>query len=227
MISQALGRLRVRTTAAEQLEDLLSEPGTSPPRSSTNPLNISTSSPVDNVTIIASPTYAPKITKREQKRYGNNLFGSGNLRDDIHPRIARGIGRSTSPNAGSDTSTIPRTLRTKFKFLRPGSPEADSSGISTSTPSPNVLTDHESFSTSQTAFLDSSPGASTETWLSHMFQPNAPKHVSLALEEVIRGIEEETQEARIDDDIVFLRSPVVDQRQVTVNNGNYLVSYDQ
>jgi len=223
MISQALGRLRVKTTATEQLDDLLSESGIPPRQSSTNPLD---SSPVDNLTVNFSPTHAFRVTKREQKRYSNSLFGSGKPRDDVHPRIVGGIGHSASSNTGSDNRTISRTLRTKFKFLRPGSPEADSSGISAPA-SPNVLTDHESFSTSQTAFLDSSPNASTETRLSHTFQPDALKRASLALEKATREIEEEVQEARADDDIVLLCSPVINQRQVIVNSGDHLVSYDQ
>jgi hypothetical protein len=199
MISQALGRLRVRTTDTEQLDDLLSESDTPPRRPSTNPLDTSAPSPMNNVTASVLPAHAPKITKREQKRYGNNLFGSGTLREDDHPRIVRGVGRSASLNAGSDTSTISRTLRTKFKLLRPGSPEADPPDTPAPA-SPNLLTDHESFPTSQTAFLEPSPNVSTET------------------------LEEEAQEARVDDDVVLLRSPVVDQPQVTVDIGNYLVS---
>lgn len=218
MISQALGRLRVGTTATEQLDDLLFESGISPRRSSTNPPDTPISSPVDNVTANVSPTYTPKITKREQKRYNNNLFGSGKLRDDVHPRFVRGTGRSASSNAGSDTSTISRTLRTKFRFLRPGFPEADSSDISAPA-SPNVLIERESFSTPQTTLPDSSSNVLTET------QPDALKRPSLALEEVIREIEEETQEARVYDDIVLLRSPVVDQSQVT--DGDHLVSCDR
>lgn len=218
MISQALGRLRVGTTATEQLDDLLFESGISPRRSSTNPPDTPISSPVDNVTANVSPTYTPKITKREQKRYSNNLFGSGKLKDDVHPRFVRGTGRSASSNAGSDTSTISRTLRTKFRFLRPGFPEADSSDISAPA-SPNVLIERESFSTPQTTLPDSSSNVLTET------QPDALKRPSLALEEVIREIEEETQEARVYDDIVLLRSPVVDQPQVT--DGDHLVSCDR
>lgn len=218
MISQALGRLRVGTTATEQLDDLLFESGISPRRSSTNPPDTPISSPVDNVTANVSPTYTPKVTKREQKRYSNNLFGSGKLKDDVHPRFVRGTGRSASSNAGSDTSTISRTLRTKFRFLRPGFPEADSSDISAPA-SPNVLIERESFSTPQTTLPDSSSNVLTET------QPDALKRPSLALEEVIREIEEETQEARVYDDIVLLRSPVVDQPQVT--DGDHLVSCDR
>ena len=132
-------------------------------------------------------------------------------------------GRSTLSNAGSDASTISRTLRTKNNFLRPGSPEeADSSGISAPS-SPIALTDRESLSTSQSAFLDSSPNTSTEIRLSHTFHPDAFKRASLALEEVIREIEEEAEEPGVDDDIVLLRSPAADQRQRTVNDGDHAV----
>jgi len=226
MISQALGRLRVGTTATEQLDDLLFESGISPRRSSTNPPDTPISSPVDNITANFSSTHVPKITKREQKRYGNNLFGSGKLRDDVHPRSVRGTGRSASSTLGPDTSTISRTLRTKFRFLRPGFPEADSSDISAPA-SLNLLIDRESLSTPQTTLPDSSPNVSTETQPSHAFQPNAFKRPSLALEEMIREFEEEAQEARVDDDIILLRSRVIDQPQVTVNDGDHLVSCDR
>jgi len=224
MILEALGRVRVRTAAAaEQQDDVLSDPGVSPRQSSTNSLDTSTSSLMGNVIGNVSPTPAPKNTKRGQKRYSNNLFGSGKFRDDVYVRSVRGSGRSALSNAGSDASTISRTLRTKSNFLRPGSPEeADSSGISAPS-SPIALTDRESLSTSQSAFLDSSPNTSTEIRLSHTFHPDAFKRASLALEEVIREIEEEAEEPGVDDDIVLLRSPAADQRQRTVNDGDHVV----
>jgi len=223
MILEALGRVRVRTTAAEQQDDFLSDPGTSPRQSSTNSLDTSTSSLMGNVIGNVSPTPAPKNTKRGQKRYSNNLFGSGKFRDDVYIRSARGSGRSTLSNTGSDASTILRTLQAKNNFLRPGSPEeADSSGISAPS-SPNVLTDRESLSTSRSPFFDSSPNTSTEIRLSHTFHPDAFKRASLALEEVIREIEEEAEEPGVDDDIVLLRSPTADQRQRTVNDVDHVV----
>lgn len=222
MILEALGRMRVRTAATEQLDDLSSDPGISPRQSATNSLDTS-SSLMGNVVGNVSPTPAPKNTKRAQKRYSNNLFGSGKFRDDVYIRSARGnSGRSILSNTGSDFNTIPRTLQTKNGFLRPGSPEdGDSSGISAPS-SPNVFTDRESLSTSQSAFLDCSPNTSTEIRLSHTFNPEAFKRASLALEEVIREIEEEAEEPGVDDDIVLLRSPNADQQR-TVNDGGPLV----
>lgn len=224
MILEALGRVRVRTAAAEQQDDVLSDLGVSPRQSSTNSLDTSTSSLMGNVIGNVSPTPASKNTKRGQKRYSNNLFGSGKFRDDVYIRTIRGgSGRSALSNAGSDISTLSRTLRTKNNFLRPGSPEeADSSGISAPS-SPNVLTDRESLSTSRSAFLDSSPNISTEIRLSQTFHPDAFKRASLALEEVIREIEEEAEEPGVDDDIVLLRSPAADQRQRTANSRDHLV----
>jgi hypothetical protein len=81
-----------------------------------------------------------------------------------------------------------------------------------------VLTDRESLSTFQSAFLDSSPNTSTEIRLSDTFHPDLLKRASLALEEVIREIEEEAEEPGLDDDIVLLRSPSVDKAQKTVND---------
>ncbi|KAF9646271.1 hypothetical protein BDM02DRAFT_3130507 [Thelephora ganbajun] len=219
MILEALGRMHVRTAAAEQQDDLLSDSGISPRQSSTNSFDTSTSSLMGNVIGNVSPS--PKNTKRGQKRYSNNLFGSGKFRDDIYIRTIRGSGRSALSNTGSDASAISRTLRTKSNFLRPGSPEeADSSGVSAPS-SPNVFTDRESLSTSQSAFLDSSFTTSTEIRLSHTFHPDAFKRASLALEEVIREIEEEAEESGADDDIVLLRSPAADQRQKAVNDGDH------
>jgi hypothetical protein len=219
MILEALGRTHVRTTAAEQQDELLSDSCISPRQSSTNSLDTSTSSFMGNVVGNVSPTPAPKNAKRPQKRYSNNLFGSGKFRDDVYIRTIRGSsGRSALSNAGSDTSFPSRTLRTQDHFLRPGSPdEADSSGMSAPS-SPNVYTDRESLSTSQSAFLDSSPNTSTEIRLSDAFHPDLLNRASLALEEVIREIEEEAEEPGVDDDIVLLRSPAADQRQQTVND---------
>ena len=202
MILRALGRKRVRTTLAKQQDDPLPESGTSPQQSPTNPLDTSTSSFADHVAGNVSPTRAPKIMKREQKRYSNSLFRSGNLRDNEHNVVSK---------AGSDTSTISHKLRTKFNFLRPRSPEASSSGIPT--PTKNVLTDRKSPSASQTAFLDPSSNTSTKIRASHKSQPDALGPVSLILKEAIREIGEEVKEARADDSTVLLHSPTVDQQR--------------
>lgn len=224
MILEALGRMRVRAAAAEQQDDFSSDPGISPRQSSAHSLDTSTSSIMGNVIGNVSPTPAPKNTRRSQNRHSNNLFGSGKFKDDVYIRSIRGSGRNSAlSHTGSDASTISRTLRSRNNFLRSGSPEeADSSGISAPS-SPNVLTDRESLSTSQSAFLDSSPHASTEIQLSHTFHPDLFKRASLALEEVIREIEEEAEEPGVDDDIVLLRSPAAHQRQKTVNDGDHLV----
>jgi len=224
MILEALGRMRIRTAAAEQQDDPFSDSGISPRQSSTNSLDTSTSSLMGNVIGNVSPTPAPKNTKRGQKRYSNNLFGSGKFRDDVYIRNVRGTsGRSALSNTGSDTSTISRALQTKTNFLRPGSPEeGDSSGVSAPS-SPNVLTDRESLSTSQSAFLDSPSNTSTEIRLSHTFHPDVLKRASLALEEVIREIEEEAEEPGVDDDIVLLRSTTADQRQRSASDGDHSV----
>ena len=151
MVLQTLGRMRTRTTFSEQQGYPLLESGTSPQQSSTNSLDTSTFSPVEDGIDDVFPIRASKITKRGQKRH-NNLLGSGRLRDNVHSRIVRGdSGYNALSDARSDASTIPRTPRTEFNFLRPGSPEPDWSGIS-APPSPNALADHESLSTSQTAF---------------------------------------------------------------------------
>lgn len=224
MILEALGRMRIRTAAAEQQDDLFADSGISPRQSSTNSLDTSTSSLMGNVIGNVSPTPAPKNTKRSQKRYSNNLFGSGKFRDDVYIRTVRGgSGRSALSNIGSDATTISRTLQANPNFLRPSSPEeADSSGISAPS-SPNVLTDRESLSTSQSAFLDSPSNTSTEFRLSHTFRPEVLKRASLALEEVIREIEEGAEEPGVDDDIVLLRSTTADQRQRAASDGDHSV----
>ena len=221
MVLRTLGRTRARTTFSEQQDYPLSESGTSPQQSSTNPLDTSIFSPMEDGIDDVSPTRASKITKRGQKRH-NNLFGSGRLRDDVHSRIVRGdSGYSALSDAGSDASTIPRTLRIKSNFLRPGSPEPDLSGISAPS-SPNALADHESLSTYQTTFLDSSSNTPTGIRPSYTFQPDAFKHASLALKNDIREIEEEAEEVRADG-IVLLPFPAADRWQRSVNNGDRLV----
>ena len=223
MILEALGRMRIRTAAAEQQDDPFSDSGTSLRQSSTNSLDTSTSSLMGNVIGNVSPTPLPKNTKRGQKRYSNNLFGSGKFRDDVYIRTVRGGSGRALSNAGSDASTISRTLQAKDNFLRPGSPEdADSSGISAPS-SPNGLTDRESLSTSQSAILDAYSATPTEIRLPHTLHPDVLKRASLALEEVIREIEEEAEEPGVDDDIVLLRSTTADQRQKPVNDEDHSV----
>jgi serine/arginine repetitive matrix protein 2 len=68
MILEALGRMHVRTAAAEQHDELLSDSGISQRQSSTNSLDTSTSSLMGNVVGNVSPTPAPRNTKRAQKR---------------------------------------------------------------------------------------------------------------------------------------------------------------
>jgi serine/arginine repetitive matrix protein 2 len=111
MILEALGRMRVRTAAAEQQDDLFSDPGISPRQSSTNSLDTSTSSLMGNVIGNISPTPASKNTKRVQKRYSNNLFGSGKFRDDVYIRTVRG-GVGAAPCRTPDRIPAPFTHTT-------------------------------------------------------------------------------------------------------------------
>ena len=224
MISQAFGILRVRTTAAEQQDNVLSESAISPRPSFS--FDTPAPSPMDGVITQVSPTHAPKVTKREQKRYSNNLFGSGKPRDVPIRNVQGGDWRNAPSDTGSDVNIFSRTLRTKFNFLRSGSPEAYSSGISTP-PNPNVFTDRESSSTSQTTLLDSSPDTSTEIQPLHTFRLNTPRYASPVLKGVNWEIEGEAKEGRVDDDVVLLRSPTDDQRQMVIGYEDKLVCHDQ
>lgn len=223
MISQAFGVLRVRTTAAEQQDNVLSESAISPRPSFS--FDTPAPSPMDGVTTEVSPTHAPKVTKREQKRYSNNLFGTGKPRDVPIRNVQGGDWRDAPSDTGSDVNTFSRTLRTKFNFLRSGSPEACSSGISTP-PNPNVFTDRGSSSTSKTTILDSSPDTSTEIQPLHTFRLNTPIYASPVLKEVNWEIEGEAKEGRVDD-IILLRSPSDGQRQMAIDYEDDLVCHDQ
>lgn len=193
MISQAFGMLRVRTTATEHQDNTSSGSGMSPRPSFS--FDTPAPSPMDGVTADVSPTHAPKVTKREQKRYSNSLFGSGKPRDVSIRNVQGGDWRSAPSDTGSDVNIFSRTLRTRFNFLRSGSPEAYSPGTP-APPNPDVFIDRESSSTPQTTTLDSSPDTSTEI---QSLRLDTPKRSSPVLEEVKGG--------RVDDDIVLLHSP--------------------
>lgn len=185
--------LRVRTTATEQQDSTSPRSGISSRPSFS--FDTPAPSPMDGVITDVSP----KVTMREQKRYSNSLFGSGKPRDVSDRKVQGGDWRSAPSDTGSDVNIFSRTLRTKFNFLRSGSPEVYSPGIFTP-PNPDMLTDRESLSIPESTILDSSPDTSTEM---QRFRLDTPKRASPVMGEVNRGAKGGT----VDDDIILLHSP--------------------
>jgi serine/arginine repetitive matrix protein 2 len=201
MILEALGRMRFNTTEPDD-----------------NSLHPSSLSPRDSSTDAAvSPSPSPSKSSKRHNRYSNNLFGSGRFRDYSYVRsVQRGSNRSALSFSPSEVSTsTTNNMRDAGDFQRPITPEEGSSFAFSVPSSPNDPVDHDSTPIARSAILDSpSPYASdtnsssgTEFRLSRTFNQEAFKRASLALEDVIREIEEEAEEPDVDDDIVLLRSP--------------------
>lgn len=146
----------------------------------------STSNTVDTDTAPSSPKPA--------KRFSNNLFGSARLRDYNYVRSVErgGSTRSALSFSPSELSTSTRN----DGLHRPRTPEEGSPSFNISVPSsPEQYIEHDAITpTARSSRLNP-------------FNQEAFKRASLALEDVIREIEEEAEEPGVDDDIVLLRSP--------------------
>ncbi|KIK59838.1 hypothetical protein GYMLUDRAFT_44306 [Collybiopsis luxurians FD-317 M1] len=141
-------------------------------------------------------TYSPS-TSRSAKRYSNNLFGSGRLRDYSYARSVTSQGRHTSsrvtsaaPSEASSASAL-----TSSHEIRPLTPENDAAAIRSAPLIPLA------------PYSEQSP---TEYTLSKSLSPAAFKRASSALEEVIRELEEDAE-----DEVVMPRSA-----PITRANGN-------
>lgn len=147
------------------------------------------------------------------RRFSNNLFGSGKSRDHSYIRGQRrvGDGSRSSTVTHSESTTSMNTVTTdrmpkntsvysEDPSFRPVTPDGTTTSPGSSAPaSPNQvqsLANDTSESLVETANLDSK--------LARTLPPERLKRASLALEQVIRELEEEG-----DDEIVMERSPIV------------------
>lgn len=162
-----------------------------------------TSSVLPGSSSVASVSSSAKGSQYS-RRMSNNLFGSGKLRDYSYVRTQRTRTESTRSSAAQSdgsTSTVTSSrvqhnpsLYSDNQSLRPVTPEnASSYGSSVpGSPNSNLVSGSES--------ITSSPGI---TRLSKTLSPEHLRRASLALDEVIKELEEEG-----DDEIVMERSPI-------------------
>lgn len=222
MILEALGRIRTsRTKHADSVNGdgnlgstlSMNESGDGSSRISASPSLTGAQSILSTTTsassVLPGSSSAASVsssTKGSQysRRMSNNLFGSGKLRDYSYVRTHRTRTESTRSSATqSDTSTSTVTssrvqhntsVYSDNQSLRPVTPE-NASGYASSipgSPNSNVLSGSES--------ILSSPGSSR---LSKTLSPEHLRRASLALDQVIKELEEEG-----DDEIVMERSPI-------------------
>lgn len=169
---------------------------------------------------------APSITSMSSakgsqisRRMSNNLFGSGKLRDHTYMRSAqqsRRTGRSTPSITPSESAMSMSTaasskaennvsMYSDRQSLRPRTPEGGS--IYTQSGSvPSSPNDRNRRARSSSVDSQTEPAIETKplhTRLSRTLSPEALRRASMALDEVIRELEEEG-----DDEIVMERSPI-------------------
>lgn len=161
------------------------------------------------------------------RRMSNNLFGSGKLRDQTYLRSVQHTRRtpgsirtysvtpsesnmSTSSGITSSRRGQNASIYSDNQSLRPVTPDGSSSIPSSSAPSsPNndrrFEREHAETPTSRTPHTEYVPEtAPLTTRLSTALSPEGLHRASMALDEVIRELEEEG-----DDEIVMERSPVL------------------
>ncbi|RDB24281.1 hypothetical protein Hypma_008730 [Hypsizygus marmoreus] len=191
MILNTLRGLRSKTgSSAQRSEESVAAPDTDGSiRQSSSTLELSPA---------ASVTSSPG--NRSTKRYSNNLFGSGRFRDYTYMRSATKAG-STRTNSLTPTEASYRgTLSSIVDSLRPVTPEG--SGFSSVQSSPN----DKASAIRSTPLVPPAPYGEqnmsvAEYRLSKTLGPSALKRASMALEQVIKEIEEEAE-----DEIVMPRS---------------------
>ncbi|KAJ3856327.1 hypothetical protein EV368DRAFT_78835 [Lentinula lateritia] len=152
----------------------------------------------------SSLTHSPS-SGRSTKRYSNNLFGSGRLRDYSYVRSA------TSPSKHSSsrvTSAAPSEVPTSTSSVFGPSHEFRST-----TPENDVLNNKQAMRSAPlippAPYGERSITASAEYRLSKSLGPSAFKRASLALEEAIRELEEDAE-----DEIVMPRSAPITRANV-------------
>lgn len=236
MILEALGRLHVRTSrvrgnnigeegehdggiranGADEGQELSSRISSAP--------SVATQKSGQSSTTPTSPVLRSRTSNTsmsvKDRRMSNNLFGSGKLRDHTYfAQQSRRSGRGTSSIAPSESTMSMSTVASSragnnasmysdSQSLRPGTPEGSMYTQSGSTPSSPNEKDHHGRSSS----VDSQAESAIEvkalrTRLSRALSPEVLQRASLALDEVIRELEEGEEEEG-DDQIVMERSPI-------------------
>lgn len=150
----------------------------------------------------SSSSVSSSPSSRSTKRYSNNLFGSGRLRDYTYLKTVRG---STSSGAHT-TSLTPTEASEKTVSLssfRPVTPDASSnpSSVQSSPNEKGLIRSTPVVSSSTTGEQQFQAITAAEYRLHKTLGPSVLKRASMALDEAIREIEDE-----VEDEILLPRS---------------------
>ncbi|KII89004.1 hypothetical protein PLICRDRAFT_160024 [Plicaturopsis crispa FD-325 SS-3] len=193
MILETLGRMRSNGTANTDL----GEPADSDYQASNERQSVRSSNTVDS-----DRTYASS-SARPAKRYSNNMFGSGRFRDHSYVRsvTSQKSGSSRTPTESSYSARGKLSTYSNSDSLRPTTPEGNGS-LSSNHSSPSEKPVARSAPLFAPAPYSDNSESEAEYRLSRALNPKALRRASLALEEAIKEMEEETTE----DEIVMPRS---------------------
>ena len=177
MFLQTLGRLRSKPSSSSTSGDSTYGPSRDSVRS--------------GETLTSSVTSSPASSKR----YSNNMFGSGKFKDYTYIRsVAKERAGKVSAGRRSASSTA----------LSISSPSGKSSNTSIPEESSQTEPDPTTHDSGTTLLVESSTGE-LEQSIIKTFQPSHLRRASIAVEEVIRELEE--VEGDGDDEILIPRSP--------------------
>ncbi|KAH9977286.1 hypothetical protein BGW80DRAFT_844698 [Lactifluus volemus] len=177
MFLQTLGRLRSKPSSSSTSGDSTYGPSRDSTRSGETLTSSVTSSPASG------------------KRYSNNMFGSGKFKDYTYIRsVAKDRSSKASTGRRSATSTA----------LSISSPFGKSSDMSIPEESSQTEPDPTAHDSDTTLLVESSTGELEQSMIK-TFQPTHLRRASIAVEEVIRELEE--VEGDGDDEILIPRSP--------------------
>lgn len=141
-------------------------------------------------------------SSRSTKRYSNNLFGSGRLRDYTYLKSV--ASSRTSASSGSRTVSLAPTEASEKTLssssFRPVTPDASSNSLSSVQSSPNEKGGMRSSQVPSTPYGEQVITAA-EYRLQKTLGPSVLKRASMALDEAIREIEDE-----VEDEILLPRS---------------------
>ncbi|KAJ3757176.1 hypothetical protein EV360DRAFT_46599 [Lentinula raphanica] len=164
----------------------------------------------------SSLTHSPS-TGRSNKRYSNNLFGSGRLRDYSYVRSATSPSKHTSSRATSAAPSEVSTSSSAFDVsheFKSGTPENDVLNSKQAVRSAPLIP--------PAPYGQHNALVTAEYRLSKSLGPSALKRASLALEEVIRELEEDAE-----DEIVMFRStPISRSDNESRSTVRYLTTCD-
>ncbi|KAG2020776.1 hypothetical protein CC2G_006078 [Coprinopsis cinerea AmutBmut pab1-1] len=167
----------------------------------------------------SSATSSP--SSRSTKRYSNNMFGSGRMRDYTYLRSvassrtsASGSTKTHSLTPSEASSSTPRGNTSSIAdSLRPSTPTGTSVDESVqSSPCPSNINDQGSLRSTSSSMDPAQPISAAEYRLQKSLAPAVLKRASLALESVIKELEDDVEE-----EIVMPRSTPIPRNHVDHN----------